>query len=58
MLCTCFLIFYNMLLFEDQLVDYWYALGLKQMRSVLVSSYELGHQALPNAGVLLVVEVI
>lgn len=46
-----------MLLFKDQLVDYWYALGLEQMLSVLVNSFELGHQTLLNVGHFLV-EVI
>lgn len=46
-----------MLLFIDQLVDYWYALELEQTLSVLVSSYKFGHQILLNVGVLLVVKV-
>jgi len=45
--------FYNMLLFKDQLIDYWGASGLKQMLSVLVSSYKFGHQTLLNVSVLL-----
>lgn len=45
--------FYNILLFKDQLIDYWYALGLKQTLWLLVSSYEFV-QTLLNIGVLVV----